>query len=193
MSVSSDVLAKFGEGLGGRSPEIWCAMFARERAFAEHAIGQLDDEAFFKRPAPGVNSVAIIVQHMAGNMMSRSTDFLTSDGEKPWRNRDGEFEEPRPTAEGRAEVMQRWDEGWSLVLGVVGSLGDDDLQRTVHVRTKPHSVEAAVLRQIDHYAFHVGQIVTTARILVPHDRWDFFTIPPGGSAALSREMMGGSE
>ena len=170
-------------------------VFARQRDFAEHCFGQLDDERFFRRPAEGVNSVAIIVRHLAGNMRSRWSDFPAmlagdADGEMASRDRDGEFREPEPTPEGRAALMRAWDEGWSILYRALEPLTTEDLDRTVTIRDVSHSVHLAVARQLDHYAFHVGQIATTARILVPHASWRFYTVPPGGSAAFTARVRG---
>ena len=157
-------------------------------------MGQLSDADFFARPSLGrgtnVNSVAIIVQHLAGNMASRWTDFLASDGEKPWRDREAEFAEPDPTSASRDDLVRQWAKGWDLLLDTVAQLNEDDLNATVTIRSKPHSVVAALLRQLDHYATHVGQIVTTARLFVPESEWRYFTLRPGETAAFNAAMTG---
>ncbi len=170
---------------------LWRSIFERQKAFAEHAFGQLDDGGFFRVIAPGLNSVAVIANHMAGNMRSRFTDFLTSDGEKPDRDRDSEFASLDASTATRATVMDRWDAGWATLFGTLEALGPDDLARTVTIRSVPHTVNAAVLRQIDHYSFHVGQINVIARQVVGTDRWSWFTLPPGGTAEFNRRLMGG--
>lgn len=171
--------------------ELWRAVFARQKAFAEHAFNQLDDAGFFRVLAPGLNSIAVIASHIAGNLRSRFTDFLTADGEKPDRDRDSEFVRPDPTPAARAEVMRRWDAGWAALFTTLDGLTPGDLSRTVRIRAVPHTVHAAVLRQIDHYSFHVGQINVIARQIVGTDRWDWFALPPGGTRAFNERLMGG--
>lgn len=170
---------------------VWRQIFDRQRAFAEHAFGQLDDAGFFRVLAPGLNSVAVIANHVAGNLHSRFTDFLTTDGEKPDRDRDSEFVVPDPSPAARAEIMRRWDAGWATLFTTLDSLTPDDLSRTVLIRAVPHPVHAAVLRQLDHYSFHVGQINVIARQIVGTDRWKWFTLPPGGTKAFNERLMGG--
>lgn len=163
----------------------WRAVFDRQRAFAEHAFGQLDDEQFFAVVAPGLNSVAVIARHMGGNMLSRWVDFLTTDGEKGSRDRDAELEPfpERMTAEDRvamrAQVMDLWSSGWAALFAAIGGLTEADLGRQVTIRGVPHAVHAAMARQLDHYAFHVGQINIIARQLVGTGNWKWFTLPPG--------------
>ena len=185
-------LAQYRDGLTGSSRDVWSAVLTRQKAFPEHAIGHIDDGAFFRRPSiiegTRLNSIAIIVQHMAGNMHSRWTGFLTSDGEKPWRQRDAEFSEPEHVATSRTRLMATWEQGWALIFTTLESLKPNDLDRQVTIRGKPHTVEAAVIRQIDHYALHVGQVVTTARLFVPESEWRYFTIPPGASAEFNQAM-----
>lgn len=180
--------AAYSEGLTGDLIQAWVAVFQRQKAFAEHAFDQLDDEGFFRVPAEGLNSVAVMAQHMAGNMLSRWTDFLTTDGEKPTRDRESEFGPPNPTTEGRRDLMQRWEAGWAALFGAIRPITPDDLQRTITIRGAPHSVHAAVTRQIDHYGFHVGQINVIARMHVGSDNWRWFTIPPGGTKAFNDAM-----
>jgi hypothetical protein len=150
------------------------------KRLAESAFAQLDDEQFFRILDPESNSVAIIVKHLAGNMRSRFTDFLSSDGDKPWRNRDQEFIiEPGAS---RAELMRRWEECWNLVFDTLNSLTPEDLLHTVTVRGQPHSVLQAVHRQVAHYAYHVGQIVFLAKHL-RSSGWKSLSIPRGQSNA----------
>src|SRR5213080_2138033 len=119
------------------------------------------------------NSIAIIVKHMAGNMRSRWTEFLTTDGEKPNRNRDTEFEDPPRT---RAQLMEMWERGWKHVFGALAPLGDEDSVRKITIRTEPHSVMQAINRQVAHYSYHVGQIVFLAKHFAG-DKWQSLTIP----------------
>tara|TARA_A100001391_G_scaffold120362_5_gene81933 strand:- start:587 stop:1150 length:564 start_codon:yes stop_codon:yes gene_type:complete len=170
--------------------KVWTQLFERQRAFAMHAFDQLDDEQFFAIPAPGLNSCAIIANHLAGNMLSRWTDFLTTDGEKPTRDRDHEFDPPTArTADERARIMKRLDQGWSVLFDALGSLTQADLGKTITIRTVEHPVHAAVLRQIDHYSFHIGQINIIARQLVGTDHWKWFTIAPGATKAFNQSLM----
>jgi len=174
---------------------VWRQFFERQRAFAMHAFDQLDDEQFFAILAPGLNSCAIIANHLAGNMQSRWTDFLTTDGEKPARDRDCEFDPPTvrtadERAKIRAEIMQRLDQGWSVLFNALGLLTQSDLSKTITIRKVEHPVHAAVLRQIDHYSFHIGQINIIARQLVGTDQWKWFTLAPGATKAFNQSLMG---
>jgi hypothetical protein len=146
---------------------------------ADKAIAQVDSAALFSRLDPESNSIALIMKHMAGNMRSRWTDFLTSDGEKADRHRDREFEiEPADT---REHVISLWEDGWSRVLGAVSALRPDDLGRTVRVRQEGHTVLEAINRQLTHYAGHVGQIILLAKYHAG-PRWQTLSIPKGKSA-----------
>ena len=150
------------------------------KRLAEGAFAQIDDQQFFRILDPEANSVAILVKHMAGNMRSRFTDLLTSDGEKPWRDRDQEFIiDPGTT---HAELMQRWEESWKLVLDTVRALQPEDLLKTVTTRGQPHNVLQAVHRATAHYAYHVGQIVFLAKHLKSAG-WKSLSIPRGQSNA----------
>src|SRR5262249_5036459 len=151
------------------------------------ALEQCPDEGLFATLDSESNSIATIVKHMVGNMRSRWTDFLTTDGEKPDRNRDTEFETPPKT---RAELLALWEAGWKLVFGALEPLTDADLGRTVKIRTEPHSVMQAINRQIGHYAQHVGQIVfaakhfTTART----GKWKSLSVPRGQSQQFMADV-----
>jgi len=186
--LQPDPSHNYEAGLGGSIVEAWIRVFERQKAFAEHALEQLDDDGFFKAPAAGLNSPAVIVQHLAGNMLSRWTDFLTSDGEKPTRDRDAEFLPPEPTAPSRDRIMKEWQRGWAAVLNAVGTLRPEDLDRRITIRGAPHAVHAAVVRQIDHDAFHIGQLNIIARMHVGGDNWRWFTIPPGGSSEFTETV-----
>src|SRR5579872_2192251 len=152
--------------------------FRGHKRMAEAAMAQLRDQDFFVTLDPESNSVAILVKHLAGNMRSRFTDFLTSDGEKPNRFRDREFEMSPATT--RAEVMNWWEEGWNCVLSAVESLQPADVMKTVTVRGEPHTVLQAINRQIAHYAQHTGQIVFLAKHL-RSSKWKTLSIPRGKS------------
>lgn len=166
--------------------------FARQKAQAERVFAQLEAPEWHARLDAGANSVAVLARHLAGNLRSRYTDFLTTDGEKPDRDRDSEFVVPEPSPQARAAVMARWDAGWSALFATLDALTPADLHRTVLIRAVPHPVHAAVLRQIDHYAFHVGQINVIARMVVGTEHWKWFTIPPGGTRAFNERLMGRS-
>jgi hypothetical protein len=150
------------------------ATFRQYKALADKAMAQADDRAFFAASDPEANSNAIIVKHMAGNMRSRWTDFLTTDGEKPDRDRDGEFVVGSDAS--RAELMRQWQEGWALSIRTLESLGPADLERTVQIRGQPHTVMQAIQRQVAHYSYHVGQIVLLAR-QARGPGWESLSIP----------------
>jgi len=143
------------------------------KKMAEGAMEQVNDDQLFHSIDEESNSIAIIVKHMTGNMRSRWTDFLTSDGEKADRNRDGEFEEP---AKSRAELMDVWNRGWSLVFQAIEPLEESDLSRSVTIRGEAHSVMQAINRQVAHYASHVGQILFLAKHFRGRD-WKSLSIP----------------
>jgi hypothetical protein len=154
------------------------------KKLGDRAIEQAPDEALTTVLDPESNSIAIIVKHLAGNMRSRWSDFLSSDGEKPDRNRDSEFVEPPRS---RQELMEMWEKGWGFVFAAVDSLTDADLGRTVTIRSEPHSVMQAINRQLAHYAYHVGQIVYLARHFAG-DRWQSLTIPRGKSVEYTTNI-----
>lgn len=148
------------------------------KAQADKAISQIKDEDLFTLIDPDANSIAIIMKHLSGNMRSRWTGFLTSDGEKPDRNRDSEFE--AGSGDTPARLREQWDRGWTLVLDTVSSLQPEDLDKTVFVRGEAHSVMEAINRQLTHYAAHVGQIVLLAKHFAGAD-WKTLSIPKGKS------------
>jgi len=148
------------------------------KRMGEGAMSQLRDEDFFVVLDPESNSVAILVKHLAGNMRSRFSDFLTSDGEKPNRFRDQEFELTPSTT--RADIMRWWEKGWACVFGAIDPLKPEDVMRAVTIRGEPHTVLQAINRQIAHYAQHIGQIVFLAKHLRSSE-WKTLTIPRGRS------------
>ena len=152
------------------------------RKLAESAIAQINDEQLHATLDTEDNSIAVVMQHVAGNLRSRFRDFLTSDGEKPDRNRDAEFE-PRPSSE-RAGLMSEWNAAWDIVLGELDRLTPEDLQRTVHIRREPFAVVEALNRSVTHTAYHVGQIVFLAKHLSGAN-WKSLSIPKGRSAEHS--------
>lgn len=153
-------------------------VFAKQRQAAEAALAQVDDEAFFRLLDPEANSLALLVKHVAGNQRSRWTDFLTSDGEKPDRHRDSEFE--KAGDDSRAALMERWVSGWELLFATLASLSPEDLLREVTIRGERHTVVQAIGRQLAHYAQHVGQIVLLAKHFAGA-RWETLSIPRGKS------------
>jgi len=162
-------------------------LFRQYKKHTERAMAQVSDEQLFAELDEGANSIAIIVKHMVGNMRSRWVDFLTTDGEKPDRNRDTEFVDPPAT---REALMQLWEEGWGLVFGALGPLTDADLGRTVTIRGEAHSVMQAINRQVAHYAMHVGQIIMLAKHFAG-DRWQSLSIPRNQSAEFNRKVGAG--
>jgi uncharacterized damage-inducible protein DinB len=161
--------------------------FREAKAQCDRALAQVPFERWSHRLDPGSNSITTLVLHLSGNMLSRWTDFLTSDGEKPFRDRDAEFED---TNASREELLARWERGWDAVFGALASLTDADLDRTITIRSQPHSVVEAINRQVAHYAHHAGQVVMLAKHLAG-DRWQTLSVPRGGSSAYNDKLMGG--
>ena len=161
------------------------AVFRKYKTLAEGAMAQLGDEEFFAQIDAEANSVAVIVKHLAGNMRSRWSNFLTTDGEKPDRDRDAEFRLDAGTT--RAEVMNSWETGWRHVFEAVEPLNPSDLSRTVTIRGEPHMVFKAINRQLAHYAYHVGQIVLLAKHFKA-ERWESLSIAPGSSEAFNQAL-----
>lgn len=180
--AAEDVLAAYKEDLLRR--------LRGHRRLVEKALEQVSDEAFFRQPDPESNSIAVVVKHLAGNMRSRFTDFLTADGEKPDRDRDGEFDAGRET---REELMRRWNEGFDRLFASVEPLTAEDLGRTVTIASEPHSVIGALNRHLAHFAYHAGQIAYLAKHWAGPE-WKTVSIPKGGSAeyyaALRRKHEG---
>lgn len=162
-------------------------VFKYYKKLAERAMAQAPDAGLTTSPDAGSNSIAVIVKHMAGNMRSRWTDFLMSDGEKPNRNRDTEFETPPQT---RDEIMALWEAGWKYVFDALLPLTDADLTRTVKIRNEPHSVMQAINRQIAHYSYHVGQIVYLSKHFASTG-WTAVTVPHGKSAEFAARVTEG--
>jgi hypothetical protein len=162
-------------------------VFRYYKKLAERAMGQVTDNQLFEALDDEMNSIAVVVKHMTGNMRSRWTDFLTTDGEKPDRRRDTEFVDPPAT---RQALIEAWEAGWGLVFGALEPLSDADLARTVTIRGEPHSVMQAINRQVAHYAHHVGQIVMLAKHLA-HDRWQSLSIPRNRSAEFNHRVAAG--
>jgi hypothetical protein len=162
-------------------------LFRYYKRLVERAMEQIQDKQLLTVLDPEMNSIAVIVKHMAGNMRSRWTGFLSSDGESASRDRDSEFLDPPPT---REALMKLWEQGWKCVFLALEPLTDEDLKRTVTIRGEAHSVMQAINRQLAHYAYHCGQIV----LLAKHhqsDKWQSLTIPRGKSADFNRRVATG--
>jgi hypothetical protein len=163
------------------------SLFRYYKRLAERAMEQVTDEQLFAAIDKESNSIAVIVKHMAGNMLSRWTDFLTTDGEKPTRDRDSEFVEPPAT---REELMTLWKDGWSRLFAAIEPLTEADLGRTVTIRGEAHSVMQAINRQLAHYSHHVGQIVLLAKHFAC-DHWQSLSVPRNKSADFNRKVAAG--
>ena len=162
--------------------------FAKHKGLAEGAVQQLSPRAhFFERPAPESNSIAIIMKHVGGNLVSRWTDFLTTDGEKGTRDRDSEF--VVNPGDGEVKILEVWERGWDALSTTLESLTASDLDKLVAIRGESHSVYLALMRSLAHTAYHVGQITYLCRMLVTGE-WRWLTIPPGGSAEFNRRKSG---
>ncbi len=156
------------------------------KRLADNAIAQLNDQQFFAAPDPEDNSVAIIVKHVAGNLRSRFTDFLNSDGEKPDRHRDQEFEVAKDAT--REQIMSWWEQHWQLLFETINSLQSDDLERTVTIRAQPHSVLQALNRAMSHLAYHTGQIVWLCKHWKGAE-WKSLSVPKGQSEQFRAKMI----
>lgn len=160
--------------------------FEANKRLADRAIVQVPDAKLHVALDTHTNSIAVIMKHIAGNLLSRWTDFLTTDGEKPWRNRDDEFVD---TFTNRAEVLEYWERGWSCLFATLQGLQPEDLGKTVLIRGEPHSVLLAMERSLGHTCYHIGQIVQVARIHAG-DTWETLTIPRGGSEQFNKTHWG---
>jgi len=156
--------------------------FASQKHLAERAMTQLTEEQLRRPLDENTNSIAVIAKNIAGNMLSRWTELLTSDGEKPWRRRDDEFIDDFAS---REAMFARWEEGWQCLFDTIDGLTEADLTRVVPIRGEPHTVVEAIDRQLSHYGYHVGQIVQVARVLA-QDRWQVLTVPRGQSEEFNR-------
>lgn len=160
--------------------------FEANKRLADRAVAQVPDDKLDVALDANTNSISIIMKHVAGNLLSRWTDFLTSDGEKPWRNRDSEF---TGSFAGRAELLEFWERGWACLLTTLHNLRPDDLGKTVVIRGEPHSVPLAVERSLGHTCYHIGQIVQVARIHAG-ENWNTLTIPRGESEQFNQAHWG---
>lgn len=159
--------------------------FEYYKLLGEKTFAQTNEEKLFWQYNKESNSIAIIVQHLHGNMLSRWTDFLTTDGEKDWRNRDAEFEK---NITSKDELLQKWNEGWSCLFTTLNSLTNDDLNKTIYIRNQGQTVVDAINRQLCHYSYHVGQIVFIGKIIA-NENWNSLSIPKGNSSAYNQEKF----
>src|SRR5688572_2894777 len=161
------------------------AEYRRYKTLADAALAQLDDPDLSRPGSNGSNSIAVLVWHVSGNLASRFTEFRTSDGEKPWRVRDEEFEDRTVT---RAALIEKWEHGWHALFTALDALSDDDLSGAVAIRGQPLRIDRALLRSLAHTVYHVGQIVYLAKVL-RGDAWINLSIPRGGSQAYNRKPI----
>jgi hypothetical protein len=159
--------------------------FEYYKMLGDKTFAQLNDQQLFWEYTEGCNSVAVVVKHLWGNMLSRWTDFLTSDGEKEWRNRDAEFENEVTS---RQELLNKWNEGWDCLLGALQSLTAEDLDKVIYIRNQGHTVMEAINRQLAHYPYHVGQIVLIGKMLTG-DKWNSLSIARGDSTGYNADKF----
>ncbi|MEM9340293.1 MAG: DUF1572 family protein [Bacteroidota bacterium] len=155
------------------------------KSLGERAMEQLNEEEIHLAPGDDTNSIAIIVKHLHGNMLSRWTNFLKEDGEKEWRKREEEFKDSIAT---KKELLEKWKEGWTCFLGTLTSLKADDLNQTVYIRNEGHSVLDAIQRQLAHYSYHIGQIVFLSK-MIKGENWNTLSIPKGESKAYNEKKF----
>ncbi len=160
------------------------ASFRANKGLADKAIAQLQDDKLHIALDENTNSIAVIMRHVGGNLTSRWTDFLTTDGEKPWRNRDDEFVDSFAS---RQEVLAHWEEGWNRMFEALATLQPEDLSKSVTIRGEVHSVPLAIHRSLAHCAYHIGQIIMVARILAG-EKWETITIPRDDSASFNKSV-----
>lgn len=160
-------------------------LFAYYKKLGDDAMAQIDDEKLFFQVNEDANSIAIIVQHLAGNMLSRWTDFLTTDGEKEWRNRDAEFEK---NITNKQDLLAYWNSGWQCLFKSLEPLTSSDLDKIIYIRNEGHTVLEAINRQLAHYPYHVGQLVFLAKLLAA-DKWKSLSIPKNKSQEYNQEKF----
>jgi len=163
--------------------------FEYYKSLGEKTIAQVDDKDLFWQYNDESNSIAIIANHLAGNMLSRWTDFLDSDGEKEWRNRDQEFES---IINNRQELLKKWNSGWDCLFSALDSINDSNITSVVYIRNQKHTIPEAINRQLAHYASHVGQIIFIGKMLKGKE-WQSLSIPKGGSSAFNEERFARGE
>ena len=159
--------------------------FAYYKMLGEKTFEQLPDDALFWQYNPESNSIAVIVKHLWGNMLSRWTDFMTEDGEKSWRDRDGEFESDITT---KQELMEKWQAGWNCLFDALAPLSDADLDKIIYIRNQGHTVMEAINRQLAHYPYHIGQIVFIGKMAAGH-HWQTLSIAKGKSGSYNAEKF----
>ena len=159
------------------------------KTLGEKAIAQLEPEQLFISVTDDTNSIAVIIKHLSGNMISRWTDFLTSDGEKEWRNRDSEFDEPHFHGNDKAELMIVWNKGWDCFFDTINALTPDQLETIIYIRNEGHTVIEAINRQLAHYPYHIGQIVFYAKMLKKSE-WNSLSIPKNNSGSYNADKFG---
>ncbi len=163
-------------------------VFRYHKDLADRAIAQVPDQQMHESLDSNTNSIVVIMKHIAGNLLSRFTDFLSTDGEKSWRDRDQEFVDTFST---RDELLDYWERGWKCLFETLDGLSDEDLSKTVLIRGQPHSVPLAIQRSLAHISYHVGQIVIVARIHAK-ENWETLTIPRGESTAYNERVWDGT-
>ena len=159
--------------------------FNSQKKLGNKTFEQLQENDFHFQPSAESNSIAVIIQHLHGNMLSRWTNFLTEDGEKPWRQRDAEFETKQLSKE---QIIDLWEEGWAIVLNTLNNLQPEDVMKTVYIRAVPLQVLDAVIRQIDHYGYHVGQIVQLGK-MIKDKQWQTLSIARNKSSAYTMNLQ----
>jgi len=158
-------------------------LFKYYKSLGDKSFDQVSDEQLFSSKNENSNSISIIVKHLHGNMMSRWTNFLTEDGEKKWRDRDGEFQD---TIKTRKELLQKWEEGWATLFHAIEPLQATQLEDLIYIRKMGHTITEAIQRQLGHYAYHVGQIVCIAKFYNDLDEWQSLSIPKGKSEEFNK-------
>lgn len=159
--------------------------FEYYKMIGDRSIAQLPDDKLFWKYNDESNSIAIIINHLSGNMLSRWTDFLTSDGEKKWRHRDQEFENNIKT---KTELTQKWNDGWNCLFNTLNSLQEDDFSKTIYIRNQGHSITEAINRQLAHYPYHIGQIVFIGKMIC-NENWFSLSIPKGNSKTYNTKKF----
>jgi len=159
--------------------------FAYYKMLGEKTIEQVPDDKLFWKYNEESNSIAMIVKHITGNMLSRWTDFMTSDGEKEWRHRETEFDDSLKT---KAEIMERWEKGWTCLAAAIDPLTPEDLSKTIYIRNMGHTVTEAINRQLAHYPYHIGQIVFIGK-MIQNEEWKSLSIPRGKSREYNQEKF----
>jgi len=163
--------------------------FMTYKVLGDQTLARLSEEQLHWQPEGHPNSICLIIKHMSGNMLSRWTDFLTTDGEKPWRNRDTEFNEAPAS---KADILAMWEKGWTCMYDTLNSLTEADLEKTIHIRTEPLIAIDAINRQLAHLPYHVGQIVYIGKMLLK-DEWESLSIAKGKSADFNQQMSSGKK